>query len=239
MSESLSSREGAMVVTGSAGGNSGESGRKPVIALVGALGAGKSTAARCLARWGGRVIDGDALGHEALQQPEIRAAVVQHFGPAIVRPDGSIDRRALGRIVFAEPAQRYALERLVFPYIERRLREEIDQAQHDPASRFVVVDAAVLLEAGWQNEVDRIVYVEAPPAVRHARLQQRSGWTPEEIAAREASQWPAARKRAVAHAVLTNTGDPAELQRQVDLLVQHWHLVPDGQVCTGRDTSSC
>ncbi|MEJ5277567.1 MAG: dephospho-CoA kinase, partial [Thermogemmata sp.] len=97
---------------------------KPILALVGPLGAGKSTAAECFARRGGAIIDGDALGHEALRQPAIRAAVIQRWGPGLVRPDGSLDRRALGRIVFADPAQRNALEQLVFPYIERRLREQ-------------------------------------------------------------------------------------------------------------------
>lgn len=198
--------------------------RKPILALVGPLGAGKSTAAQCFARRGGAVLDGDALGHEALRQAAIREAVIQRWGTGIVRPDGSIDRRALGRIVFADPTQRNALEQLVFPYIERRLREQIEQAQQDPRWRFIVIDAAVLLEAGWNQAVDRIVYVEAPAPLRHTRLSQRSGWSPAEIAQREAAQWPAERKRAAAHAILYNAGDPEGLQQQVDRLLQSWSL---------------
>jgi dephospho-CoA kinase len=213
--------------------------RKPILALVGPLGAGKSTAAECFARRGGAIIDGDALGHEALRQPAIRAAVIQRWGPGLVRPDGSLDRRALGRIVFADPAQRNALEQLVFPYIERRLREQIEQAQQDPRFRFVVVDAAVLLEAGWNQGVDRIVYVDAPASLRQARLIQRSGWTPAEIAGREAAQWPPERKRTAAHAILANQGDPQDLQRQVDRLLQTWGLLSDdGSGNTGREPAN-
>jgi dephospho-CoA kinase len=212
--------------------------RKPILALVGPLGAGKSTAAQCFARRGGAVIDGDALGHEALRQPAIREAVIQRWGAGIVRPDGSIDRRALGRIVFADPSQRNALEQLVFPYIERRLREQIEQAQQDPRFRFIVIDAAVLLEAGWNQAVDRIVYVDAPTPLRQTRLSQRSGWSLAEIAEREAAQWPAERKRAVAHALLYNGGDWEALQRQVDRLLQTWGLDNGGQLFTGREPTS-
>lgn len=208
--------------------------RKPILALVGPLGAGKSTAAQCFARRGGAIIDGDALGHEALRQPAIRAAVIQRWGPGLVRPDGSLDRRALGQIVFADPAQRNALEQLVFPYIERRLHEQIEHAQQQERFRFVVVDAAVLLEAGWSPGVDRIVYVDAPAPLRHARLAQRSGWTPTEIANREAAQWSPERKRAAAHAILFNHGDPEDLQRQVDRLLQTWGLSEGSQLDTSR-----
>jgi dephospho-CoA kinase len=204
------------------------------VALLGPLGAGKSTVARCFARHGACVIDGDALGHEALRTADIRQAIVQRWGPQVVGADGQIDRRALGRLVFAEAAQRDALQRLVFPYIERRLRQEIARAQADPACRFVVIDAAILLEAGWAEPVDRFVYVEAPDHLRYQRLRQRSGWTDPEIAQREAAQWPPERKRAVAHATLLNNGDESALQQQVDALVQRWQLA-DPCLTTGQD----
>src|SRR5438874_2067524 len=108
-------------------------GPKPVIGLVGAIGAGKSTAAKCFAARGGFVIDADALGHEALRQPAIIAALVKMWGERIRRPDGSLDRREIGRIVFANPAERNALEATVFPYISDRTRQEIAGAQANPA----------------------------------------------------------------------------------------------------------
>ncbi|HEY1192071.1 MAG TPA: dephospho-CoA kinase, partial [Gemmata sp.] len=134
-------------------------GPKPVIGLIGAIGAGKSTAARCFADRGGRVVDADALGHEALRRPEIIEALVKMWGARIVREDGSLDRREIGRIVFSDPNQRSALEAAVFPYISERTRQEIFAAQANPEVAFVVLDAAVLLEAGWGDWVDALVFV--------------------------------------------------------------------------------
>lgn len=203
-----------------------EHGPKPVIGLIGGIGAGKSTAARCFALRGGVVIDGDALGHEALRQPEIVARVVGRWGEDVRKPDGSLDRRAIGRIVFADPAERNALEAAVFPYIGGRCRQEIARALADPAARFAVLDAAVMLEAGWNSSVDRIVYIDAPRDLRLARLAARSGWTADDLAAREAAQWPEGVKKARADAVVVNDGDAAQLQERVDQLLDSWNLVP-------------
>src|SRR3954468_20553790 len=121
---------------------------KPVIGLVGGIGAGKSTAAAALARRGGRVVAGDPAGHAALREGAIRRQIAGRW-PQAVGPDGEIDRKTLGRVVFADPTQLKELEAIVFPWIQDRLREEIAAARADPAARFVVLDAAVMLEAGW------------------------------------------------------------------------------------------
>jgi dephospho-CoA kinase len=199
-------------------------GPKPVIGLVGAIGAGKSTAARCFANRGGHVIDADALGHDALRQPEIVAALVNRWGERVRKPDGSLDRREIGRIVFADPVERNALEATVFPYIGERTRQEIAGAQANPAVAFVVLDAAVLLEAGWGEMVDRLVYVDAPRDVRRARLAARSGWSESELTAREAAQWPAESKKARADAIVANSAETAALAEQVDRLLARWQI---------------
>lgn len=199
-------------------------GPKPVIGLIGAIGAGKSTAAKCFALRGGHVIDADALGHEALRQPEVVAALVARWGERIRKPDGSLDRREIGRIVFANVGERNALEATVFPYIQRRTRAEISAAQTNPAAAFVVLDAAVLLEAEWGELVDQIVYVDAPRELRVERLAARSGWTESELARREAAQWPAEEKKMRADAILTNNAGPERLQEQIDRLLAAWGL---------------
>ncbi len=201
-------------------------GPKPVVGLIGAIGAGKSTAARCLAARGAQVIDADALGHEALRQPDIIAQLVAMWGERVRKPDGALDRKEIGRIVFADPAQRNALEAAVFPYIGERTHDAIASAQANPDVTFVVLDAAVLLEAGWGEMVDKMVYVNAPRAVRVARLATRSGWTESELAAREAAQLPAEQKKARADAILTNDAGPDVLQDRVDTLLSRWQLVP-------------
>jgi dephospho-CoA kinase len=199
-------------------------GPKPVIGLIGAIGAGKSTAARCFAASGRHVIDADALGHEALRQPEIIEALVKRWGESIRKPDGSLDRREIGRIVFADSTQRNALERAVFPYIGDRTRQEISAAQANPAVSFVVLDAAVLLEAGWGEMVDRLVYVDAPHSLRLARLAARSGWSEAELTTRESAQWPGEMKKTRADAVIINDADAAQLQEQVNRLLAQWQF---------------
>jgi dephospho-CoA kinase len=198
--------------------------RKPVIGVVGGIGAGKSTAAAVLARRGGAAVNADALGHEALSLPAVKDQLVARWGPTVLKPDGTPNRRAIAGIVFDNPAELAALEGLVFPHIRRRVVEEIVKAQADPAVRFVVLDAAVMLEAGWSEVCDRIVYVDAPREVRLARLTARSGWSADEVTAREAAQLPLDEKRARADAVLVNDGSPEKLQEQVDRLLADWGL---------------
>ncbi|MDB5313511.1 MAG: coaE [Gemmataceae bacterium] len=203
-------------------------GPKPVIGLVGGIGAGKSTVAAALAARGGVVVNADALGHEALEQPEIRSRVLDRWGRCgnLVKPDGRIDRRALAGIVFAHPAERAALEGLVFPYIGRRVLEEVARAQVDPDTTFVALDAAVMLEAGWDGVCDRVVYVDAPREVRAARLAARSGWSAADLTAREAAQWPAAEKLNRAAAVIVNDAGLDRLQDRVDCLLGEWGMLP-------------
>jgi dephospho-CoA kinase len=201
-------------------------GPKPTIGLIGGIGAGKSTAAAYLAARGGAVIDADALGHAALQDAGIRRRVLEKWGVRVLKPDGSLDRRAIAAIVFADPAERDALERLVFPYIAAHALDRIGAAQLDPASRFVVVDAAVMLEAGWNNVVDRTVYIDAPRDTRLARLAARSGWTDSDLARREAAQWPEDVKKARSDAVLVNDAAPEAMHRRIDRLLAEWGIQP-------------
>ena len=207
--------------------NDPRSSSKPVIGLVGAIGAGKSTAAAVFARRGGLVVNADAIGHEALEQPEIRRRVLERWGNRgnLLKPDGRLDRHAIAGIVFGDPAERVALEAIVFPYIGDRALEEIRTAQANAAAKFVVVDAAVMLEAGWEGVCDRLVYVDAPRAVRLARLAARSRWTDADLALREAAQWPAEKKMKRASAGIVNDGSREKLQEQVDRLLKSWGML--------------
>jgi dephospho-CoA kinase len=90
-----------------------------------------------------------------------------------------------------------------------------------------VLDAAVLLEAGWNENVDRIVYIEAPREMRLARVASRSGWTEVDLKSREAAQWPAELKKAKSDVVLVNKSDSDELKHQVDRLLSEWRILRD------------
>jgi dephospho-CoA kinase len=197
---------------------------KPVIGLIGGIGSGKSRVAALLRDKGGRVIAGDDLGHEALRQSAIRDRVIDRWGKGLLQDNGEINRRGLGAIVFADPGERHALERIVHPWITQRMRDEVAHAQADAAARFVVVDAAILLEAGWNDLCDRLVFVDAPTEVRRRRIAAQRGWTSAEAEAREQAQLPLTAKAVRADYTLHNAGSLESLDRQVDDLLRVWGL---------------
>ena len=199
---------------------------KPVIGLIGAIGAGKSTVAALMRSLGGFVVDADTIGHEVLDEPAVRDQLVGRWGSSILREDGSVNRRAVGAIVFADPAERKVLEAAVFPRIHEREAEQFAIADSDPAARFIVLDAAVLVEAGRGEVCKKLVFVDAPREDRLERLAARSGWTADELARREAAQLPLAEKRRLADATLDNDGDAAELRDAVVVLLRRWRLLP-------------
>jgi dephospho-CoA kinase len=189
---------------------------KPIIGLVGGIGAGKSLAAALFAERGARVIDADSLGHEALRQPAIRVQVQNRWGSEVMASDGQVNRRRLGAIVFADPKERDALQAIVFPWIDRRIREEIARAEADPAVRLIVLDAAIMQETGWDAACCRVVFLDAPREQRLARLVKNRGWTAQELTAREQAQMDTEQKRARSDDVITNDGSPADLACQID-----------------------
>jgi dephospho-CoA kinase len=199
---------------------------KWVVGLVGGMGAGKSLVANLFARRGARILSGDALGHEALRQPALRTRAVERWGRDILNDQGEIDRRRVAAIVFASPAERQALEALSFPWIEKRLREEIVAAQADPAVSLIVVDAAIMLESGWSRLCDQLVYIHAPRAVRLRRLAEQREWTPKEVEARESAQMSLTDKVSRADVAVDNSGSPEQTARQVDDLLRLWGVVP-------------
>lgn len=196
-----------------------------VVGLLGGIGAGKSAVAAEFTRRGAVLINADALGHEALRQPPIRDAIVQQFGSNVLDPSGQIDRRRVAAIVFNNDNARRALEALVHPYIRRRAEEQIAQAAASGVP-LIIVDAAVLLEAGWNSVCDRLVYVDAPPEVRLDRVVRHRDWSPSDWTAREEAQLPLTQKQQSADHILDNSSTLEHLSRQVDDLLHRWGLVP-------------
>jgi dephospho-CoA kinase len=197
---------------------------KPVIGLVGGIGSGKSQVAAALARRGARIVAGDELAHAALRQPELRQRIVARWGPGVLDEHGEVQRRRLGATVFADADERRALEEILHPWIKQRIREEVAAARADPKVRFVVLDAAVMLEAGWDGVCDRLVYVHAPRDVRLRRVAEQRGWTAQEVDDRERAQLPLTEKALRTEYMLDNATTLDNLERQVDALLVRWGL---------------
>ena len=204
-----------------------------VIGLTGAIAVGKSTVATLLAAKGAATIDGDQVVHTLYAYNRaLVARIVARFGPAMLTPDGSLDRAALGRTVFPDPAALADLERLVFPYVlaeQRRLLARARRRQRTVA----VLDAVKLVESGAGRLVDELWIVTAPAAAQRRRLQDR-GLDHDAIAARLAAQQPWEDKagrflqepppRPVV--ILDNGGTPDELAAQVERLWRdQWSVV--------------
>jgi dephospho-CoA kinase len=189
-----------------------------VVGLTGNIAAGKSAVARRLAERGVPVVDADVLARDAVA-PGTRGLrrVVARFGPGVLAPDGSLDRAALRRIVFADAAARADLEAIIHPEVGR-LRDVAVGRAREAGAPLVVCDIPLLFEAGLEGTVDRIVLVDAPEAVRRERLVRDRGLTPAEADAMLAAQMPAAEKRPRAHHVIENAGSLADLEAAVDAL---------------------
>ncbi|HEX2836691.1 MAG TPA: dephospho-CoA kinase [Phycisphaerales bacterium] len=182
----------------------------PVIGLVGGIGAGKSTVAQVFAHLGCLVIDADRDAREALFREDVVKELVSWWGDGILGPDGKPDRARIAEIVFKDPSQRTRLEGLVHPIVKSDRLLTIARARQEgrPA---VIIDAPLLFEAGSDKDCDAVVFVDAPPEQRLARVRAR-GWSSEELARREAAQLPLSDKRARSAVVIENTGSLESLQ---------------------------
>jgi dephospho-CoA kinase len=198
-----------------------------VIGLIGGIGSGKSEVAAAFARHGAVVVSGDLAGHEALRQPEIKEKVLHRWGRELLDENGEVRRKKMAGIVFHDAVERQALEAMVFPWIERTLREQIEATKREPRVPVIILDAAILLEAGWSTKCDKLVYVEAPRHLRLQRLAEARGWTEKEVHDREQAQLPLNEKRNRADAVLENSGSLEELNRQVEELFRRWGIDDD------------
>ena len=183
------------------------------IGLTGGIGAGKSTVARELERLGALVVDADAIAREVVAPgtPGL-AAVVAEFGDSVLTPDGSLDRPALGRIVFADPAARARLEAITHPLIRA---ESARRAAAAPPGAVVVHDVPLIVERGLAAQYDLVVVVGADEDVRLERLVRDRGMTREDALARIRAQATDAERRAVADVWLDNSGTQEELLAQV------------------------
>ena len=183
------------------------------IGVTGLMASGKTDVATRFRERGASVIDGDALGWEVLREPAVRERIGAQFGPSVLAPDGSVDRRALGRIVFRDEVALGRLNGVVQPVLEHRVREALESATGEG---ILVLDAALLGAWGLEPELDGVVLVLAPVEVRVARLAASKGFSREEARERIEGQKvpPVLGARRLWR--IENTGTRAELLKRAD-----------------------
>jgi dephospho-CoA kinase len=187
-----------------------------VIGLVGGIASGKSHVARLFVEQGAIVIDADRLGHDVLEEKHIVRQLAQIFGPQVTDDNGYVRRSELAKLVFGQDAhstaKRAQLEQIVHPEIHRAVLATLqDLRSKGPGSQVVLLDAPLLLEAGWAKLCDIILFVDTPPELRQRRALAR-GWTLQQFTAREAAQMPLDAKRQQATHVIDGAADDPTLR---------------------------
>jgi dephospho-CoA kinase len=186
------------------------------VGLTGGIGSGKSTVGALLAEHGALVIDSDALAREVVAAGSTGlAAVVDAFGPEVLTATGELDRAAMGRRVFADPAARARLEAVIHPLVRRRAAEMEATA---PIDAVVVHDIPLLVETGQAGDFDVVVVVDTPIETQTDRLTRERGMTAEEARSRIDAQASREERLAVADHVVANDATPVELSQAVDRL---------------------
>ena len=186
-----------------------------IIGLTGGIASGKSTVARLLERRGAVVIDADQLSRDVVAPGEpAYYAIVAAFGNAILNEDQTINRTALGRLVFSSSEARQRLENITHPAIGKRAEEKLAELKRAGAP-LVIYMAPLLIEAGATARVDDIWVVYLDRETQLKRVMERDGVTREEALQKVAAQMPMEEKRLYGSVVIDNCGSPAELEEQV------------------------
>jgi len=185
--------------------------KRKVIGLTGNIGCGKTTVGRIFAELGATLINADTIGHLLLEKDVVKNRVVEEFGNSILDEKGSIVRKRLRKIVFRDKDKLQQLNLILSPLIKEEIKKKIENS----LSSLIVLDAAILLEAGWDSLVDKIIVVTASPDVQLRRLRRTTDFTPEEIKGVMQSQLPQEEKVKRANFVIHNDGDFDKLKSRV------------------------
>jgi len=191
-----------------------------LVGLTGGIGSGKSLVAELLAAQGATIIDADVLSREVVAPgtPGL-AAVAERFGDEVLRPDGSLDRAALGRIIFGDPVSRHDLEAIIHPAVRRRAASLTAAAGEGAV---VVQVIPLLVETGQQDDFDQVIVVDVEPEAQLSRIMLRDGLSEPDARARLRAQAGREERLRAADVVLQNNGTREDLAAAVDRLWDEW-----------------
>ncbi len=190
------------------------------IGITGGIGSGKSTVCKTFERLGLPVVYADALAkHISERQPAVRKSLSSLLGPYAFGPDGSLNRAYVARRLFSNDRIRRRINAIIHPRVITEVKRIIRQ-YHRRGRRVVLVEAALIFESDFDRHLDFVVLVDAPVKIRLERIQRRDKTSAAEVRRRMKAQWPSARKRALSHFVIDNTGSKAQVARQVRFLAK-------------------
>lgn len=190
-----------------------------VIGLTGGIACGKSTVSSMLAELGAAVIDADTIAREITKKgTPVWRRIKGIFGDEYLLPDGEIDRKKLGELVFANPEALKMLNSVTHPAIKQQVLSEIDRLKSTGSYKAVVVDAALLIEAGWCDMVDEVWLVVADRETQVERLMKRNGLTRQQALNRINGQMDQDTKKRYADRIIDNSRDVEHTRKQVEQL---------------------
>jgi dephospho-CoA kinase len=187
------------------------------VGLTGNIASGKSTAASIFAELGAHILDADRVAHGLLRPGTITyARIVDAFGHSILNEHGEIDRKRLGKIVFADADMRSRLNAITHPNVEAAIIKYIRDLEQTTSEGIVIVDAALIVETGGYRVYPRLIVVTCSPALQISRIMSRDGLTEAEARARMASQMPIEEKVRLANYVIDTSGTMQQTRDQVE-----------------------
>jgi len=186
-----------------------------VIGILGGIGSGKSTAAREFAKLGCAVIDADQIAHELLDEPAVRQKLTALFGRDILGADGTVSRAKLGKIVFSDPQKLRQINTLVHPLVLERADRLIRRYQRQDSVKAIVLDMPLLMEVGWDDRCDRLVFIRCAPDLREKRARKAGPGSGNEMKIREKFQISLDTKASAVDNTIDNNSDVSALARQV------------------------
>jgi len=191
-----------------------------VFGLVGGIASGKSAVASFFHDQGATVLDADRIAHDVLQRPAVVEQLVARWGAGVIDADRRPVRAEIAQRVFGVDREEELqwLESVIHPLVHHELKEQLRQ-NRQLGTEFVVLDVPLLLERGWEDECDTVLFIDTPLETRRQRAAGR-GWRPGELERREGRQWSTDRKRAAADHVVENSGNLASLHKSLAVLLE-------------------
>ncbi len=190
-----------------------------VVGLTGGIASGKSTVAEFLREAGARIVDADRIARAVVTPGKpAHSEIVAAFGRAILSPDGQIDRKRLGAIIFSDPVQQAALNAIVHPRVIEGIGAVVDRIAAESPEAVVVLDVPLLYEAGMDRDLSDVIVVYVPEALQVQRLMARDGLSAAEAMVRIRSQLPLAEKRRRATIVIDNSGSKTDARQLASAL---------------------